>query len=236
MDDIVRTVFREIKAVDTPANRTDYQRFFKEKLEHPVGIRTPVLRRVSNKVFKAAKPVGRDRILDMCDEILASGRCYSRFVAFDWAGRLDKQYRREDFTRFERWLKKYVDNWGSCDHLCGFMGKLITKFPDLSRRREKWTRSRNMWVRRASAVSLIEPIKCGLLLEDAFNTARTLFRDKEDLVQKGYGWMLKVAGDHFFREAREFVMKHKDEMSRTALRYAIEKWPVARRKEAMKRG
>ena len=56
MHDMIGTLLREIKAVDTPANRTDYQRFFKEKLEHPVGIKTPVLRRVSNKVFKGAKP------------------------------------------------------------------------------------------------------------------------------------------------------------------------------------
>ena len=36
MHDMIGTLLREIKAVDTPANRTDYQRFFKEKLEHPV--------------------------------------------------------------------------------------------------------------------------------------------------------------------------------------------------------
>jgi 3-methyladenine DNA glycosylase AlkD len=59
--------------------------------------------------------------------------------------------------------------------------------------------------------------------------------DKEDLVQKGYGWMLKVAGDHFFKEVHRFVTSHKDRMPRTSLRYAIEKWPAAKRRQAMKR-
>jgi 3-methyladenine DNA glycosylase AlkD len=236
MHETIRTVLKEIEAVDKPANRTDFQRFFKEKLEHPVGLKTPVLRGVSNKVFKTVKPLGKDDVLDICDEMLATGKRYTRFVAFEWAGKLAAQYEKKDFARFERWLKSYVKGWGSCDHLCGVLGKMLVKFPGLSRQRRRWIRSGNMWLRRASAVSLIEPVKSGLLLEDVFETARMLLRDKEDLVQKGYGWMLKVTGDHFYDEAHRFVMKHKDEMPRTALRYAIEKWPPPERRRAMKQG
>jgi 3-methyladenine DNA glycosylase AlkD len=231
--EVIRTLLSEIKAVDKPANRTDYQRFFKEKLEQPVGLRTPVLRGVSNKVFKIARPLGRDEILLICDEMLASGKRYTPFVAFEWAGKLEKQYQKKDFTRFEGWLRAYVANWGACDHLCGVLGRLMVRFPELSKRRKRWARSGNMWLRRASAVSLIEPVKGGLLLEDVFETAQALLEDGEDLVQKGYGWMLKVAGDHFFEETRAFVLRHKDRMPRTALRYAIEKWPPSERRRAM---
>ncbi len=235
MHEVIETLLREIEDVDKPANRTDYQRFFKEKLEHPVGMKTPVLRGVSNKVFRAVKPYGKNEILDICDEMLASGRRYMRFVAFEWAGKLEKQYEQEDFARFECWLKDYVGDWGSCDHLCGVLGKLIAEFPGLSSRRKKWAVSKNLWLRRASAVALIEPVRRGLLLKDVFETAGMLLKDEEDLVQKGYGWMLKVTGDRFFEDARKFVMKHKHDMPRTALRYAIEKWPPAKRREAMRR-
>jgi 3-methyladenine DNA glycosylase AlkD len=47
--------------------------------------------------------------------------------------------------------------------------------------------------------------------------------------------MLKVAGDYFFDDVHKFVMKHKNRMPRTALRYAIEKWPAVKRKQAMKK-
>ncbi|MFH1314047.1 MAG: DNA alkylation repair protein [Candidatus Eisenbacteria bacterium] len=234
MHAVVKTLLKEIKAVDKPANRTDYQRFFKEKLEHPVGLRTPIVRGVSNKVFKTVRSCDRDEILDICDEMLASGRRYTRFVAFEWAQKLEEQYARKDIVRFERWLKKYVSDWASCDQFCGILGSLIATFPDLSPKREKWVASRNMWLRRASAVALIVPVTRGLLLKDVFKTAELLMRDDEDLVQKGYGWMLKVAGDYFFDDVHKFVMKHKKRMSRTALRYAIEKWPAAKRKQAMK--
>jgi 3-methyladenine DNA glycosylase AlkD len=191
---------------------------------------------VSSKVFKTVRELDKDEILDICDEMLSTGRRYTRFVAFEWAGKLERHYEKEDITRFEGWLKKYVDNWGACDNLCGILGGLLARFPEVSPRRKRWARSRNMWLRRASAVALIEPVRRGLLLKDVFDTAEILLKDQEDLVQKGYGWMLKVTGDHFFDQAYRFVMKHKDEMPRTALRYAIEKWPPARRRKAMERG
>ena len=53
-----------------------------------------------------------------------------------------------------------------------------------------------------------------------------LLYDKEDLVQKGYGWMLKATSIHNQKQVFDFVMKHKNTISRTALRYAIEKMPV----------
>jgi len=237
MHAVIETLHREVKAVDTPANRMDYQRWFKEKLKHPTGIKTPVLRKVSNRVFRTeAKPLGKDEILVIGDELLASRWQYSRFFAFDWAKKSWKQYEKKDFARFERWLKKYVDNWGRCDHLCGVLGLALARFPELSPRRMKWTASKNLWLRRASAVALIEPVQEGLLLKDVFRTAETLLMDEEDMVQKGYGWMLKVTGDYYFDDAYRFVMMHKDAMPRTALRYAIEKWPRAERRRAMRKG
>ena len=72
-------------------------------------------------------------------------------------------------------------------------------------------------------------------LSDAFEVADTLMMDEEDLVQKGYGWMLKEATHEFPDEVYRYVLKHRAVMPRTALRYAIEKLPPAMRKEAMKK-
>jgi 3-methyladenine DNA glycosylase AlkD len=55
------------------------------------------------------------------------------------------------------------------------------------------------------------------------------------MVQKGYGWALKVASEKHQEEVFAFVMKNKKNMPRTALRYAIEKMPPVRKKEAMER-
>jgi len=88
-------------------------------------------------------------------------------------------------------------------------------------------------MRRASAVSLIIPARKGLFLDIIFEIANSLMLDKDDLVQKGYGWMLKAASESHQQEVFDFVMKKKSIMPRTSLRYAIEKMPEEMRKQAM---
>jgi len=82
---------------------------------------------------------------------------------------------------------------------------------------------------------LIIPARKGLFLDDVFEIADTLLLDTDDMVQKGYGWMLKVASNMHEKEVFDYVMKHKANMPRTALRYAIEKMPKELKAEAMKK-
>jgi len=98
---------------------------------------------------------------------------------------------------------------------------------------KKWAKSKNRWVRRAAAVTLIVPAKNGQFLKDIFEIADILFLDSDDLVQKGYGWMLKVASQAHQDEVFDYVIRHKDKMPRTALRYAIEKMPKELKQKAM---
>lgn len=90
-------------------------------------------------------------------------------------------------------------------------------------------------MRRAGAVSLIIPARRGKFLKDILEIADLLLIDEDDLVQKGYGWMLKAASQAHEREIFEYVMKNKNVMPRTALRYAIEKMPKELKTKAMER-
>jgi len=225
----------EVRRADTPANRMDMQQFHKEKLKERYGLRAPIMRKISNDYFKQIKHLSKKEILDFCDFLLATDFRYRRFIAFEWSGKLHRQFAKNDFARFESWLKKHVDNWGSHDHLAQTFGYLLYDYPELLPRVKKFATSKNMWLRRMSAVALIYPVRKGKYLDDVFATADILLRDDEDMVQKGYGWMLKVAGDVFPDEVFAYVMRNKKEMPRTALRYAIEKYPPNMRKEAMKK-
>ncbi len=98
-----------------------------------------------------------------------------------------------------------------------------------------WALSDNRWVRRAAAVTLILPARKGNFLNEVFEISDILLKDRDDLVQKGYGWMLKEASKPHRQEVFEYVMKNKKEMPRTALRYAIEKMPEDLRAKAMEK-
>ena len=80
---------------------------------------------------------------------------------------------------------------------------------------------------------LIYPLRKGKYLNDAFKIANILLKDDDDLVQKGYGWMLKEASPRFEDKVFEYIMSKKEVMPRTALRYAIEKMSGDRKQVAM---
>ena len=73
------------------------------------------------------------------------------------------------------------------------------------------------------------------MLEHVFQVADALLTDPDDLVQRGYGWMLKVNSKIFEDEVYSYVIRNRETMPRTALRYAIEKMPETRRHEAMRK-
>ena len=129
---------------------------------------------------------------------------------------------------------EHVSNWGSCDSLStGVLGNFLVDHAASLPRARAWAGSKNRWLRRAAAVALIPAVKQEKYLPEAYATADALLLDEDDMVQKGYGWMLKEAANKRPQEVLDFVMTRKDRMPRTALRYAIEKMPPAWKKRAM---
>jgi 3-methyladenine DNA glycosylase AlkD len=106
-------------------------------------------------------------------------------------------------------------------------------YPDYLPKLRTWARSRNRWMRRASAVSLVVPARRGEFLDEIFGIADILLLDRDDMVQKGYGWMLKEASKLHRQQVYAYVFRNRGVMPRTALRYAIELMPDSLRKRAM---
>jgi 3-methyladenine DNA glycosylase AlkD len=90
-------------------------------------------------------------------------------------------------------------------------------------------------MRRAASVSLIVPARKGKFLNEILELADILLTDPDDMVQKGYGWMLKVASQSHQQDIYNYVIRNKSTMPRTALRYAIEKMPKELRTKAMEK-
>ena len=194
---------------------------------------TADIRALAIRMFGDVKHLPQHKMFRACEQLLDAG--YTA-IPFQWTGRVINQLAPTDFRRLDLWLKTYVTDWGSCDDFCvRVMGPFLYRFPALIPRTEKWAVSSNCWLRRASAVALIYSARRGDALPDIFQRADLLLVDGDDMVRKGYGWMLKEAANRFPREVFDYVMAHKRDMPRTALRYAIEKMPPEWKTEAMKK-
>lgn len=206
--------------------------FFREPIAL-YGVRTPIVRNLARRYWPVIKALPKQTFFPLCEELLALQRQEPLLIAFQWT-RSRKDLAPSDVPRFSKWLRTYVTNWASCDDFStGFMGRLLIEYPELLAVCSQWARHKSPWVRRASVASLIPTLRTGRGLVECFSIAMQLMSSKEDLVQKGYGWMLKEASNTFPDEVLAFVLKHKDSMSRTAFRYAIEKLPKELRHRAM---
>ncbi len=233
--EVLAAVRKELLQGVDETTRDSAQRFFKEEVK-VYGVKSAAVRNIAKKHFREIKALQKLEIFSLCRELFESDYMEEAFIASEWAYALREFYEPSDFPIFEGWVRDYVNNWAKCDTLCNHtIGSFVEQYPEYVGNLKGWARSENRWLRRAAAVTLILPARNGMFLSDIFEIADILFKDKDDMVQKGYGWMLKEASKPHQQKVFDYVMARKAEMPRTALRYAIEKMPAEMRKKAMER-
>jgi 3-methyladenine DNA glycosylase AlkD len=142
---------------------------------------------------------------------------------------IDKQARNKKTSAAQRkeiydlYMRRHdrINNWDLVDLGCLYMvgSYLFDKPRNIL---YKLAKSNNIWKRRTAIVSTAYFIR-KKDVSDTFKIAEILVRDKEDLVHKGTGWMLRFAGDTDRPKLLDFLDTHAAKMPRTLLRYSIEK-------------
>ncbi len=222
------------KLTDTQAQKT-YANFFKEPVKF-YGIKTPIVQKLAKATRKDIKHLDKKEIFWLCEDLLASDYCEESFIASNRTYAIKNQYEQQDFLVFQTWIEKYINNRAKCDTFCNHtIGEFVEQFPAYTNHLKQRTKSPNRRVKRAAAVSLIVPAKKWKFLPEVFQIADALLTDPDDMVQKWYGRLLKVASQAHQQEVFDYVMQHKATMPRTALRYAIEKMPKELKLQAMQK-
>jgi hypothetical protein len=124
---------------------------------------------------------------------------------------------------YELYMRRHdrINNWDLVDLGCLYMtGSYLYDKPRTVL--NKLARSKNIWERRTAILSTCYFIRKGET-DDVFKIAEMLVKDKEDLVHKATGWMLRFAGDKDRKRLLLFLDKYAAVMPRTLLRYSIEK-------------
>jgi 3-methyladenine DNA glycosylase AlkD len=235
MDHVLSRVRDDLENIADEKTRESSNHFFKEPV-NSYGVKMAAVSKISKEYFKVIRNQPKTKIFDLCEELWASGYMEECIIACNWSYYLHKEYVAEDFKIFETWVNLYVSNWATCDTLCNHtIGEFVMMYPEYMVSLKQFAESENRWMRRASAVSLIIPARKGKFLKDILEIADILLLDNDDMVQKGYGWMLKAASQSHLQEIFDYVVRKKNIMPRTALRYAIEKMPEELKARAMER-
>ena len=191
---MVRGIVRRLRAGGSPAHAAGVQRYFKEPVRSH-GWYTADLRRYARALHKelASDPA---LLLDVAERLFAGAVLEEKALAVTMLEPSLKRFGGAEFARFERWLGK-VSSWADHDALTMYLiGPMMVAEPARAKRPLRWAASPNRWRRRAAAVSLIHGIRRGLFYGEATTVTAQLVDDRDDMVQKGLGWLLREWAKH----------------------------------------
>lgn len=173
-----------------------------------------------------------DDAMRLADALVRDPYLETKSIGIELVARCRRAFTPRLLSAWKRWLAGNLSaNWATTDQICGMLiGPLLLDYPRLIPLMRTWAAHRNPWVRRASAVALIPSIRRGLALDVAYEVAKTLHRDDNDLTQKAVGWMLREAGKQDRTRLERYLRANGTVIPRTTFRYAIERFPARKRR------
>jgi 3-methyladenine DNA glycosylase AlkD len=127
---------------------------------------------------------------------------------------------------------RFINNWDlvdvSAEHIVGAYLRYRNRSP-----LHTLAVSELLWDRRISIMATFHYIK-RKEYDETLHIAQILLRDREDLIQKAVGWMLRETGKRDRLIEEKFLEAHYKTMPRTMLRYAIEKFPEKLRQQYLR--
>ncbi|MEZ4908849.1 MAG: DNA alkylation repair protein [Saprospiraceae bacterium] len=193
---------------------------------------------VDNPGVRSSAALYKDMEYDEIEKLLKSEIHEVRFSGLIIiTERAKKAYSKKDFftlkviSDFYLKNRSYVNNWDLVDLTSHYiLGKAILAGIYDYDLLDELSSSESLWDRRISIVSTYAFIKNG----DIFPTlvlSKKLLDNKEDLMHKAIGWMLRESWKVDPETIEGFLMENYNQIPRTALRYAIEKMEEPKRKE-----
>ena len=224
---------KALKGFEDKKKAWELRRFFKtgpgEYGEGDIflGIKVPVLRNIAKKY--------KDISLPDIEKLLHSPIHEERFLSLVLLTQaFARSNEREKKKLYEFYLEntEYINNWDlvdtSAEHIIGTFLRDKSKKPLHS-----LAQSKSLWERRIAIISTFNFIKQNDF-DETLKIAKMLLEDKEDLIHKAVGWMLREVGKRNLQAEEIFLEKNYNKMPRVMLRYAIEKFPEAKRKKYLK--
>jgi 3-methyladenine DNA glycosylase AlkD len=206
----------------TAAIAASSQRFFREPTRAH-GWRTATLRRFAHEWRKKLiKAQGIEFVVEVADQLFRPGPNEQKNFAIFLLETSPEKLGDSEFRLFETWLDR-IENWSDQDGLTMYLlGPMMAAQPKRVIRVKDWARSRNLWNRRAAAVTLIRGLRRGLFWREAQQVARVLLGDEDLMVQKGLAWMLREAAKANAAQTIPFLVSIRERTSRLVLRTACE--------------
>ena len=235
-------ILKDLKKVSSKERATESQRFFKTgKGEYGqgdvfVGIRTPEIRKISKKYLEYLDLGDLDFFLHNKIHEYRLFAVITLTYMYEKTKKIKDTFqqgkKRENIFNYYLENREWINNWDLVDVSAPkIVGEFLKeKGEEEERRKERnvldnLIKSDNLWDQRIAIVSTYTFIKQGDF-ENILGISKLLINNKNnehDLIHKALGWMLREVGKKDETVLKTFLDNYANKMSRTMLRYSIER-------------
>jgi 3-methyladenine DNA glycosylase AlkD len=222
---IINTIKNDLRALAKPEKREVLQRFFKTgpgeygEGDLFLGVMVPDIRAVAKQYYRS---IGLRGLAVLARSPYHEERLLGLVILTYQFENGDKHRKKEIYDWYLRHTR-YINNWDLVDLSAH---EIVGAYLEDKQRGilKKLARSARLWERRIAVVSTYHFIRNNEFA-DTLSLAAMLLEDREDLIHKAVGWMLREVGKRNERVLKKFLNKYYRAMPRTMLRYAIERFP-----------
>jgi 3-methyladenine DNA glycosylase AlkD len=219
-----------LRALANPAVASHSARFFKTgpgeygEGDRFLGITVPVIREEVREFFGTPLP----EVVKLLKSPVHEERLLALLLFVKKYEKGEGGLKKKICTLYLR-NTRYINNWDLIDLTAE---KIVGPFLADGKRRPLYhlAKSKSLWERRIAILSTFHFIK-NHEFSDTLKISRMLLTDEHDLIHKAVGWMLREVGKRDTSTLESFLRRHYQAMPRTMLRYAIERFPEAKRKK-----
>ncbi len=230
--DIAREARRALAAKADPVRARGAERYFKEAMKC-YGVAAPDVHALVSGLHARVK--GRwtaDDAIALCDILFPDAEHEAKAVGALMLAKFKRSLPPGLFAKTKSWLAAdLLPSWAAVDVLCpDVLGAFLEAHRSYVEKIRAWASHPNRWVKRASLVSFIKLARQPEFLSAIYEISASVFAAADDLVEKANGWLLREAGKADPARLERFLLAHGPAVPRTTVRYAIERFPEAKRR------
>jgi 3-methyladenine DNA glycosylase AlkD len=231
--EVAAQIRRALKHGGSAEHSAGVQWFFKDEIKSH-GWYTADLRRAAVRFRREVrKERGLDFLVEVADQLFAGSVLEEKIAAVFLLEKLDGEFGNSKFELFETWLDR-ISSWADHDALVhDLIAPMIAAQPARAKVVFRWAKSPKRWHRRAACVALIRGTRARMFFPEIKKLSDSLLADEDDMVQKGFGWLLRETAKYDAKRTVPYLMKIRGSSPRLVLRTACETLPAEIKKRIL---
>jgi 3-methyladenine DNA glycosylase AlkD len=226
MQGIADQIEQRLRAVATPERAIQEKRYLKSDLDF-LGATVWQIRAAVKEIAREQHDPTHDGLVALVEELWAAPIHERRMASVLLLDRFSELLTVEDLPLIQR-LVRESRTWALVDFLAGdVLGALLVREPAaVSRVMDRWAIDDDFWVRRASLLAELRPIRGGAPLDRFLRRAEPMLTEREFFIRKAIGWVLREAGKRRPAEVAAWLAPRTHRASGVTMREAIRYLPA----------